>query len=79
MRDPFRPIAAPHPVAAWTNAFDKRDVVALVPLDPPNFSVAPLSITNIDDLRNQTENRHGIVGYLDKPQIAGPLLEALPA
>ena len=32
-----------------------------------------------DDLRNQTENRHGIVGYLDKPQIAGPLLEALPA
>jgi hypothetical protein len=77
VRDPFRPIASPRPVAAWTNAFDKRDVVALVPLDRVNFDVSPNTITNIDDIRNQTDNRHGIIGYLDKPEVVRPLLQAL--
>ena len=79
IRNRFSPIASPAPVRAWTNAFDKRDVVALVPLDRANFDVSPMTITNIGDIRNQTDNRHGIVGYLDKPAIVRPLLKALPA
>jgi pimeloyl-ACP methyl ester carboxylesterase len=76
VRNPFRPIRSPAPVAAWTNAFDPRDVVALAPLDRENFDVAP-PIRNIGDIRNQTENRHGIIGYLDKAAVAGPILRAL--
>lgn len=57
----------------WLNGYDERDVVALFPLDADNFDVTP-AIENINDLRNQTDNRHGISGYLDKPGIAGPVV-----
>ena len=66
------PVLHPSVVGRWLNGYDERDVVALFPLDADNFGVTP-GIENIGDLRNQTDNRHGIVGYLDKPGIAGPL------
>lgn len=76
VRDPFQPVRRPAGVGQWINAYDPRDVVALVPLDARNFPVEP-AIINIGDIRNQTENRHGIVGYLDKPAIARPVIDAL--
>lgn len=57
------------PVAKWYNAFDHRDVVALYPLDSTNFPVNP-SIENNSTIKNRTDNRHGIVGYLDDPNVA---------
>ncbi|MHB0952612.1 MAG: hypothetical protein ACYC10_11855 [Allorhizobium sp.] len=76
IRRPLRPLHHPAVVKGWLNGFDDRDVVALYPLDADNFNIDP-AIENISTLLNQTENRHGIVGYLDKPEIARRLIEAL--
>jgi hypothetical protein len=63
-------------VARWVNAFDPRDVVSLYPLDLANFSVTP-AIENHAGVRNHTDKRHGIVGYLDDPEVARRVLDAL--
>jgi hypothetical protein len=76
IRDQFRPLRFPPPVKAWYNAFDTRDVVALFPLDQANFPVLP-GIDNYSMVKNRTDNRHGIVGYLDDPVVAKRLLEGL--
>ena len=76
VRDQFRPLRSPSSVDAWYNAFDTRDVVALYPLDADNFPVRP-AIENNSTVRNHTENRHGIVGYLDNPDVAKRILNAL--
>ena len=76
MRDQFRPLRSPPPVEAWYNAFDDRDVVALYPLDAANFPVQP-SIENYGAVKNHTANRHGIVGYLDDPNVAKRILGAM--
>ncbi|MGB8420852.1 hypothetical protein [Paraburkholderia sp.] len=76
VRDPFRPIGFPTPVGAWYNAFDTRDVVALYPLDAENFPVSP-AIENNSSVRNHTDNRHGIAGYLDDTAVARRVLDAL--
>lgn len=75
VRDQFRPLRSP-PVDAWFNAFDTRDVVALYPLDDANFPVRPV-VDNYDKVRNATENRHGIVGYLNDSEVAGHIVKAL--
>ncbi|WP_282127118.1 alpha/beta hydrolase [Roseobacter litoralis] len=72
----FRPLRYPANVGPWINAFDERDVVALNPLDQQSFPVMP-QIANINNIDNQTDNRHGIVGYLDKSEVALPILDAL--
>jgi alpha-beta hydrolase superfamily lysophospholipase len=72
----FRPVAHPASVRAWYNAFDKRDVVALTPLDAANFPVTP-PIENHDKVDNQTDNRHGIIGYLNDKSIAERILNAV--
>jgi hypothetical protein len=59
----------------WYNA-DTRDIVALHPLDRANFPVTP-EIENYAAVKNSTGNRHGIVGYLEDPQVAQHLLGAL--
>lgn len=69
IRNRYRPLSHPKPVSKWVNAFDERDVVALFALDSENFDVMP-TIENISEIRNQTRNRHGIDGYLDKPLVA---------
>lgn len=75
VRDQFRPLRYP-PVDAWYNAFDPRDVVALYPLDGENFPVQP-AIENNGTVRNHTDNRHGIVGYLDDANVAMRIINRL--
>ena len=76
IREQVRPVIHPKSVVAWYNAFDKRDVVALFPLDADNFPVAP-RIENYDEVDNQTENRHGIIGYLNDKSVAARILSAV--
>lgn len=60
----------------WYNAYDPRDVVALNPLDTMSFGVDP-AIVNYDGVDNQTSNRHGIVGYLNDPDIARAIRDGI--
>jgi len=69
-------IGFPAPVRHWFNAYDDRDFVALHPLDAHNFNVAP-PIENWGNVRNYTDNRHGIVGYLADPVVAAKSVELL--
>ena len=57
----------------WVNAYDKRDIVALNPLNARHFPVAP-PVKNFSGVRNHTDNRHGIAGYLDDPTVAKQLV-----
>jgi hypothetical protein len=70
------PLRSPGCVKHWFNAYDDRDVVALLPLDARNFDVA-LPIENKSDVINFTDNRHGITGYLADPVIAAKIVEYL--
>ena len=77
IRNIFRPLKYPKPpVSTWYNAFDERDVVALYPLDAENFPVQP-AIENNNTIKNDTENRHGITGYLKSPVVAKRIYDAL--
>ena len=76
IRKLLAPIKRPGCVGKWINARDKSDAVALYPLQAPHFSVEP-AVENYSEVRNSTENRHGIVGYLDDPEIARILHDAL--
>jgi hypothetical protein len=77
----FAPTRTPECVTAWLNAMDSRDVVALYPLDPENFPIDPPdpAIENKTDVQNKTDNRHGIVGYLDDDVVASRIHSALTA
>jgi len=70
------PIKHPTCVGRWVNAFDKRDVVSLHPLDAAHFTIDP-PIENIDNIRNKTANRHGIAGYLDNAELANEIRQSL--
>lgn len=76
VRDQFRPLRRPGCVESWYNAFDKRDVVSLYPLDDQNFPVRP-SIENNATVRNSTDNRHGISGYLDDANVGSRIAQFL--
>jgi hypothetical protein len=78
IRDQLRPIGFPAPVKSWYNAFDPKDVVALYPLDAANFPVNP-AVQNYGKVENGTDNRHGILGYLDNADVAKQVLDALGA
>jgi hypothetical protein len=69
IRKTLGPIANPAGRKGWYNAYDDHDVVALYPLDKINFDVAP-AIVNNGLVHNWTENRHGIIGYLDDATVA---------
>jgi hypothetical protein len=71
-----KPLRHPACVLNWFNAYDERDVVALVALDEKYFGVTP-SIENKNDVNNFTENRHGIEGYLSDPVVAKKIVELL--
>jgi hypothetical protein len=62
--------------AAWLNAFDPRDIVALNPLLPPYWAPAN-AILNLAHVNNFTPNRHGIRGYLSDRKIAAAINAAL--
>lgn len=76
IRKRLRPLRHPGRGSAWFNAFDERDVVALYPLDQRNFPVSP-AVVNYGKVKNHTDNRHGIAGYLDDGVVAGWVLGAL--
>lgn len=76
VRDQFRPLKYPSSISAWYNAFDTRDVVSLYPLDRANFPVSGMIVNN-STVRNHTDNRHGIDGYLDDTNVARRILEGL--
>lgn len=68
------PLCSPACVGHWFNAYDDRDVVALVALDARGFNVSP-PIENKADISNFTDNRHGIAGYLADPVVAAKIVE----
>jgi hypothetical protein len=70
------PLSMPPGVAGWFNALDERDVVALHALNKRHFNITP-PIENKTDVDNHTDNRHGIVGYLDDATVAAKIHEAL--
>lgn len=73
-----RPLVMPACIQSkeWFNAYDERDFVALFPLDKEYFNIQP-PITNLQEINNQTSNRHGIDGYLNDPIIAKTIYDAL--
>ncbi len=71
------PLSMPQCVRnGWFNAYDDRDVVALRALDDIIFPITP-SIVNFGGVENQTDNRHGIEGYLNDSKVAKQIFEAL--
>lgn len=76
IKELITPIGHPKCVKKWFNAMDERDVVALYPLSKKYFPVTP-QIENKTDVRNPTENRHGISGYLGDPEVARRIHAAL--
>jgi hypothetical protein len=76
IRRALAPIKSVACAASWLNASDRRDIVALYPLEPPRFSVSP-AVENKTDVDNHTANRHGIDGYLDDPVVARRIHDAL--
>ena len=70
------PLTMPACARGWYNALDERDVVALRALDEDHFAIRP-PIENKRDVNNHTDNRHGVVGYLDNPDVARKIHEAL--
>jgi hypothetical protein len=78
IRENLMPLVFPKGVADWFNAFDDRDVVALYPLDEKLYPLKP-PIVNDASLKNETENHHGIIEYLDKKPVADRIFAALSA
>jgi pimeloyl-ACP methyl ester carboxylesterase len=70
IRKALQPNQHPQCAKQWFNARDKRDIVALYPLDSEhNWGVDP-PIENNSDIENPTSNRHCAVGYLSDREIA---------
>ena len=69
-----------HPacVGKWFNAMDPDDVVALYALDNKHFPINP-QVENKTDVDNQTDNQHGIRGYLNDKDVAKQIYDALVA
>ncbi len=62
----------------WYNVYDERDFVALHPLDKKHFDNG-FDIVNSTHVKNHTDNRHGIAGYLDDKIIAKSIYDAMLA
>jgi hypothetical protein len=62
-------------VNRWYNAFDRKDIVALNPLDENHFKVSR-KIENNAKVCNDTDNHHSISGYLSDRNIATKISEA---
>jgi hypothetical protein len=78
LRKWLRRVAHPACAAAWFNAMDPQDIVALHPLDHAHFAADP-AIENKIDVDNGTPNQHGISGYLSDPVVAARLHAAVTA
>jgi pimeloyl-ACP methyl ester carboxylesterase len=69
------PIKFPSCVGKWFTARDPLDTVALHPLVPPYFP--DFQITAKDDVKNTSDNHHGIVQYLSDPDVALWICDAM--
>lgn len=69
-------IENPSGAERWHNAYDRRDIVALNPLDDAHFPADP-PVVNHGAVNNATANRHGIVGYLDDPWVAARIADGI--
>lgn len=76
VRNNLLPLKNPAGNKGWYNAYDPRDVVSLYPLDKTYFGVTP-AIENHAKVDNWTDNRHGIVGYLDDKLVAKTIYSCL--
>lgn len=72
------PLAMPGTTSSWFNAYDPRDIVSLNALDHATFPITP-DIKNKHDVDNDTDNRHGISGYLKDKDVARWLHRAVTA
>lgn len=70
------PAVRPGNPESWLNARDPADVVALFPLNSAHFPVTP-EVENKEDIHNETDNRHGIDGYLDNPVVAARIYDSV--
>ena len=70
------PLCMPSTTCDWFNAMDEADVVSLRPLDAESFPIRP-EVTNRTSVQNDTDNRHGIAGYLSDAKVARWIVEAL--
>jgi hypothetical protein len=66
------------PVDKWYNAMDPDDVVSLYPLSKKHFNTGG-AIENHDRVKNDTDNQHGIDGYLKDPRVAKKIYDAVMA
>ena len=78
IKQALKPIKHPPCVGKWYNAMDPDDVVSLHPLDRKHFPINP-EIENKTDVKNQTDNQHGIRGYLNDKDVAKRIYDALIA
>jgi pimeloyl-ACP methyl ester carboxylesterase len=76
IRERLAPIGHPTCATRWFNATDRRDAVALHPLDATHFAVEP-PIENKTDVHTTTPDGHGIRGYLTDPEVASRIHRAL--
>lgn len=60
---------------SWVNIYDERDIVSLRPLEGGHFRVDP-KIKNYTVV-NETDDRHGIEGYLSSAYVASEVSEIL--
>lgn len=72
----LRPHTFPPQVGAWYNAMDEDDFVALHPLNKKHFNTGH-TIENHTKVDNWTDNQHSIGGYLDDPQVAKRIYDAV--
>ncbi|HBK46301.1 MAG TPA: endopeptidase [Xanthomonadaceae bacterium] len=63
-----KPRRAPAGVHEWFNARDAHDVVALYEIGASNFGGDP-KVRNYNNVRNGSENHHGIAEYLSDPEV----------
>lgn len=78
IKNSLAPLKHPDCVTHWFNAMDERDIVSLYPLDQIHFGISP-PIENKTNVQNHTDNRHGIIGYLDNTEVAKRIHDSLVA
>lgn len=71
------PRKAPPVVGQWDNLRDERDTVALYEIGKGVFGGAP-TVLNNSKVINESDNRHGIVEYLQDPTVAALIRKFLP-
>jgi len=72
------PRKAPEGVGRWFNARDPQDTVALYEIAPTVYRGGP-AVTNYSGVANGSDNKHGIVQYLEDKVIAKAIHDAVTA